>query len=181
MRIIINHNKPNQEASDAKVKLSDWSPGVGGGVYEEEGFSSSPTVGKRKKGAQDMLASHETLKRGGWWWRWRRQWWWRWRWGEFSFFFFPPPFPLTPRCLAALSSAPSVSREVVAKCVCVCEVVVVLGGGGALIESEQSGTSRIVSPPALPPPRRLTPWLPPSFSRDKECPECLASPAVSNN
>lgn len=45
-------------------------------------------------------------------------------------------------------------------------------GGVSLIEGEQSGTSRIVSP--------LAPCLPPPFFWDKESLECLASPAVSN-
>lgn len=58
-------------------------------------------------------------------------------------FFLSPAFPLTPHCLTALKSTPSLSQEVLVKCVCVGKC-----WEGAFIETEQSGTFRIVFPPA---------------------------------
>lgn len=91
-------------------------------------------------------------------------------------FFLSPAFPLTPHCLAALKSTPSLSQEVLVKCVCVWKVL----GGGFYWNRTEWNLSHCLSS-CTPPPRCLTRCLPPSFSTDKECPECLASPAVSDN
>lgn len=63
--------------------------------------------------------------------------------------------------------------------VCVCVCVKCWGGGSYWSRAEWNLWHCL--PSCTPPPRCLTPCLPPPFSRDKECPECLASPAVSNN
>lgn len=97
----------------------------------------------------------------------------------FFLFFSPSSNSILPRCpqLHPFREQGG-SRGGVCACVCLESVG---GVAGALVEAERSGTSCIVSPPAPHPPHSLTPCLPPPFSRDKECPECLASPAVSNN
>lgn len=61
-------------------------------------------------------------------------------------------------------------------CACVC----LLGGGGSCWSRTEWNLLHCLPSctPSLP---CLTPCLPPPSSRDKECPECLASPAVSNN
>lgn len=61
-------------------------------------------------------------------------------------------------------------------CVCVWKVL----GGGFYWNRTEWNLSHCLSS-CTPPPRCLTRCLPPSFSTDKECPECLASPAVSDN
>lgn len=90
----------------------------------------------------------------------------RWCWGGHGGVHFLSfiPFPRTPYS----TPPPSVSWELRKVCICGYGKC----WGVSLIEGEQSGTSRIVSP--------LAPCLPPPFFWDKESLECLASPAVSN-
>ena len=165
VRIIINHK---QMASEAKVKFSHWSREKGGSMkrgvfllrslWEKRGLRTCWHPTTHWKGADSGGGAG-----GG---------------GGGHFFILFSPLPLTPYCLAALNSAPSVSREVVEECVYI--FVCVESVGGSYWSRTEWNLSHCL-PSCSPPPRCLTPRLPPPFSRDKECPECLASPAVSNN
>lgn len=147
VRIIINHSKSEQMASDAKVKFSQWTTERGGGsvflplsLWERRGLRTcwNPTKHWRGAGGGGGGGSYPTHP-------------------QLHTVLMPstPPLPWARRWWRS-----------------VCEE--------SIIEAEWSGTSRIV--PSCPvAPHRLTPPLPPPFSKDKECPECLASPAVSNN
>lgn len=131
------------------------------GVYEEEWFSSSLPVGKM--GSQDMLASNNPVKKG------------RLVVGCVFFLFFPPSSnPTLPR-----SPQLRPFRELGGgRGVCVCVFVCVERRGGSYW-TEWNFSHCL--PSCTPPPYCLTPRLPPYFSRDKECPECLASPAISRD
>lgn len=128
-------------------------------LIKEVGFMGrsafSPSPQRKKRGMLASLKLWMGCGGVGWWCQWG---------GAVSIF-------LSSKSILPCCLQPCLFRELGIKCVCVLKV--------ALIEIEQSGTPHIVSTPA--PHRCLTPPSSPFLSWDKECPECLASPAVSNN